>query len=281
MKKIIATVLAMVMALALCTTAFAAGVTEGFIKATDAASKDVTPESVQLTYVKNTDPKTTDGKTAYGTYAHYTVTGNTTSGDFIVVNSLAEATHVLYKEVEGKNVVMYLAKVPTGAQYVAGKVYNDFADACGKYDKPASYDATKTYYTCEVNGTEYLAVADSDNGNYLLVVGGKVVVVKDVATETAKVSHVAIPTVKDGKITGYTCSKCKAVAAEAPNKASIPSGADTTGLTGNWYWTTATTPSTDKNTSPKTFDAGIAMYVGMALTSVAGSAVVIGKKKEF
>ena len=234
MKKIIATVLAMVMALALCTTAFAAGVTEGFIKATDAASKDVTPESVQLTYVKNTDPKTTDGKTAYGTYAHYTVTGNTTSGDFIVVNSLAEATHVLYKEVEGKNVVMYLAKVPTGAQYVAGKVYNDFADACGKYDKPASYDATKTYYTCEVNGTEYLAVADSDNGNYLLVVGGKVVVVKDVATETAKVSHVAIPTVKDGKITGYTCSKCKAVAAEAPNYASIPYGANTAGLTGNW-----------------------------------------------
>ena len=38
---------------------------------------------------------------------------------------------------------------------------------------------------------------------------------------------------------------------------------------------------TDSNKSPKTFDAGIAMYVGMALTSVAGSAVVIGKKKEF
>ena len=33
--------------------------------------------------------------------------------------------------------------------------------------------------------------------------------------------------------------------------------------------------------SPKTFDAGIAMYAGMALMSVAGSAVVIGKKKEF
>ena len=33
--------------------------------------------------------------------------------------------------------------------------------------------------------------------------------------------------------------------------------------------------------SPKTFDAGVAMYAGMALMSVAGSAVVIGKKKEF
>ena len=42
-----------------------------------------------------------------------------------------------------------------------------------------------------------------------------------------------------------------------------------------------TDTKTDGNKSPKTFDAGIAMYVGMALTSVAGSAVVIGKKKEF
>ena len=39
--------------------------------------------------------------------------------------------------------------------------------------------------------------------------------------------------------------------------------------------------ATGNKPSPKTFDAGIAMYVGMALTSVAGSAVVIGKKKEF
>ena len=39
--------------------------------------------------------------------------------------------------------------------------------------------------------------------------------------------------------------------------------------------------ATENKPSPKTFDAGIAMYVGMALTSVAGSAVVISKKKEF
>ena len=37
----------------------------------------------------------------------------------------------------------------------------------------------------------------------------------------------------------------------------------------------------DGISSPKTFDAGIAMYVGMSLLSVAGGAVVIGKKKEF
>ena len=59
----------------------------------------------------------------------------------------------------------------------------------------------------------------------------------------------------------------------------IPSGADTTGLTGDWYWTTTTTPSTGTNQCPKTFDAGCRYVVGMALTSVAGSAVVIGRKK--
>lgn len=39
-------------------------------------------------------------------------------------------------------------------------------------------------------------------------------------------------------------------------------------------------PSTDKVTSAETFDAGIAMYVGMSIAAAAGSAVVIGKKKD-
>jgi len=276
MKKIIATVLAMVMALALCTTAFAAtgDTVEGYLKGTNVGASEV---KTTLTYTGNTDPKTTDGKTVAGVYAHYT---EATYGDFIVVNSLADATAVLYSDEACKNVIMYLGQVEV-VSYFTGKVYNDFADVCGKFDKPANYDATKTYYTYEDNGTTKLAVAagSSETADKLLTVDGKVVrVVTLVAT---KVQHTAVPTVKDGKITGYTCSKCKAVAVEAPNYASIPAGADTTNLTGNWYWTTATTPSTDKNTSPKTFDAGIAMYVGMALTSVAGSAVVIGKKKEF
>ena len=276
MKKIIATVLAMVMALALCTTAFAAtgDTVEGYLKGTNVGASAV---KTTLTYTGNTDPKTTDGKTVAGVYAHYT---EETYGDFIVVNSLADATAVLYSDEACKNVIMYLGQVEV-VSYFTGKVYNDFADVCGKFDKPASYDATKTYYTYEDNGTTKLAVAagSSETADKLLTVDGKVVRVVTLAA--TKVQHTAVPTVKDGKITGYTCSKCKAVAAEAPNYASIPSGADTTGLTGNWYWTTSTTPSTDKNTSPKTFDAGIAMYVGMALTSVAGSAVVIGKKKEF
>ena len=53
-----------------------------------------------------------------------------------------------------------------------------------------------------------------------------------------------------------------------------------------YYWTTDKdndnkTDDTNKVPSAKTFDAGVAMYVGMSLLSVAGGAVVIGKKKEF
>lgn len=33
--------------------------------------------------------------------------------------------------------------------------------------------------------------------------------------------------------------------------------------------------------SPKTFDAGVTLFVGMAIAAAAGSAVVIGKKKDF
>ena len=52
-----------------------------------------------------------------------------------------------------------------------------------------------------------------------------------------------------------------------------------------YYWTTDKDNGTKTDNkgvnSAKTFDAGVAMYVGMSLLSVAGGAVVIGKKKEF
>lgn len=48
---------------------------------------------------------------------------------------------------------------------------------------------------------------------------------------------------------------------------------------GYYYHPTTDTKTTDTKGSPKTFDAGIALYVGMALTSAAGVAFV-GKKRE-
>ena len=58
---------------------------------------------------------------------------------------------------------------------------------------------------------------------------------------------------------------------------------DGTDYVGFAYEKTASAAGTTTTgvSSAKTFDAGVALYAGMALMSVAGSAVVIGKKKEF
>ena len=159
-----------------------------------------------------------------------------------------------------------------------GTEFKNFGKKCGQFDY--DFDSAETYYTTNEKGNKALYVAD-EKGAMSLLVGGKLVSVTLVhADATATVQHTAIPTVKDGKVVGYTCSVCKLAAVKAANYASIPDGAQI--ITGNWYFPAAASSTTTTTTgSPKTFDAGIAMYVGMALTSVAGSAVVIGKKKEF
>ncbi len=161
-------------------------------------------------------------------------------------------------------------------------MFTNFGKSCGQLNYP-NYDKDETYYTTNEKGNKALYKAD-DAGAVSLMVGGKLVSVTLAhADATATVEHSAIPTVdaKTGKVTGYTCSVCKLAAVKAANYASIPDGAQIIPST-NWYFPAAAASTTTNTTSsPKTFDAGIAMYVGMALTSVAGSAVVIGKKKEF
>ena len=275
MKKIIATVLAMVMALALCSTAFAATTAKvpAYVKYTTKDAK--LSGQVELVYTAAANPTVVDGKTTKeGVVAHYTYT-TTKDTDYVVVSTLAEADLVAYSDKDGKNVMMYLAEV--NPDYLVGAVFANFGDKCGQAKKPADFDASKTYYVAEFKGTDEYYVSATD-GAYSLMVGGKLVSAAKIPTP-ATVEHAAVPTVKDGKIVGYTCSVCKAVAIEAPNYMSIPKGADN--FTGLWYFPAAASSTTTSTSSPKTFDAGIAMYVGMALTSVAGSAVVIGKKKEF
>lgn len=62
----------------------------------------------------------------------------------------------------------------------------------------------------------------------------------------------------------------------ADGKQQNADGSVTTTSSGGYYYYQ---PTTDTKGSPKTFDAGIALYVGMALTSAAGVAFV-GKKRE-
>ena len=289
MKKIIATVLAMVMALALCATAFAAGPVTVKAKAVKATTKgaqlvyNVSGDIDLQYYAAKAAELNSDGEqTNVANVAYYTIpttAGTVFTAKYVVVGSLGEANIVVYSDKDGKNVMLYLAEAPVEYEGT-GTVFTNFGTKCGQFNL-TGYDKTATYYTTNEKDNDKLYKADKD-GTVALMVEGKLVKVVEAAADVTKtVAHAAIPTVKDGKVVGYTCATCKLAAVEAPNYASIP--ANNSGIieNTNWYFPAVAASTTNTTTSPKTFDAGIAMYVGMALTSVAGSAVVIGKKKEF
>ena len=297
MKKIIATVLAMVMALALCTTAFAApvagytGYTRGGEKlmanATDAESFSV--EAHEAAFNK---------ATGAGNVAYYTVSGATAAntaynGDY----TKADKTDFDLQLTKSGASTLYLKHVNPGAVYVAKvEAFTKIGDKCGQLDVDAdgTYYVNTSKYTSD-NGTKdageaYFVASDAESAVYVLL-NGKLVSVT-LAGEQTLVGHTWVAVEKDGKVVSYKCSDCGTVAsiyktyaaAKASGLKNVEAFVNDDGETIYLAYTdgkTDTTKPTDTNKSPKTFDAGIAMYVGMALTSVAGSAVVIGKKKEF
>ena len=301
MKKIIATVLAVVMALALSVTAFAADSTSltakdySFKDATTNVNGTATADGDSLTYyAESKSTVTVNGKTTVTvTPAYYWL--HTVSGDeyYVSVDSSCADT----KLVKGGAIVDYAIKltVAPGTAYQTSDVVSKTIEgvdepSCGQYKDG-------TYYV--VNGDVYEA-ADATDFDGCALLNGKVVLYKDLcdgdfvdhALNTSKV------TVDKSTVTSVYCDNCKKY---VPVVKSIPLTSidsyksvnvsvvtnQSTAVTGTYYYLTSdngastTTPTTGTATSPKTFDAGIAMYVGMALTSVAGSAVVIGKKKEF
>ena len=297
MKKIIATVLAMVMALALCTTAFAApvagytGYTRGGEKlmanATDAESFSV--EAHEAAFNKATGA----GNVAYYTVSDATAANTAYKGDY----TKADKTDFDLQLTKSGASTLYLKHVNPGAVYVAKvEAFTKIGDKCGQLDVDAdgTYYVNTSKYTSD-NGTKdageaYFVASDAESAVYVLL-NGKLVSVT-LAGEQTLVGHTWVAVEKDGKVVSYKCSDCGTVAsiyktyaaAKASGLKNVEAFVNDDGETIYLAYTdgkTDTTKPTDTNKSPKTFDAGIAMYVGMALTSVAGSAVVIGKKKEF
>lgn len=294
MKKIIATVLAMVMALALCTTAFAATKTETKIDKTGYSLLDVKDNST-ITIDGNEFTKTvtdkevvTSGSKTTTTYFadKYVITVNGAENTFYA----CDAAIAEYKLVKGSTVV-YLEK-SVDLSKGTDKVASAFVAAKDAADQKCG-DVTEDSYTIE--GKNYPA-----KGTDLAVLNGKFVTY-NAAGETKTVPHDFIKALekRPGYFTTDTKGVVNTVKCETCGKFfNVVKTVDKTytgsvetvrfnGETTDMYVLTGTataTPEggkTNTNTSPKTFDAGIAMYVGMALTSVAGSAVVIGKKKEF
>ena len=278
MKKIIATVLAMVMALALCTTAFADN-TVVYTKAYDNKGNDITDvhEGFKVTTVsavKNTKA------------AGYEVVCAEANGQSWGYKIAATAADYEIKLTADGRAPLYLTTAPNGKlEYAAaGKVYTNVGDKCEQLDVA---DTSLTYYvvTDEDTNTNTYYVA-KDNAGTNLLVDGKLVAVEQLSqglkVHTWKVASYD----KNDKVATYKCKDCGVVATvyktvEAAEAAGATMTETKDGNVIGWVSGKTTPANNGSASSPKTFDAGIAMYVGMALTSVAGSAVVIGKKKEF
>ena len=184
-------------------------------------------------------------------------------------------------------------------------------------DVPAAFDSTPvTLYTAPLKATcdyvgqdndvyvvadgKYYAVDSAVKAGvekYALLSNGKMVVFYGEATAKdhnwAKATKESFDT-KTGVITSVKCPDCK----NPVTVYTVPGTFDgkaykqiVGGVANGYYYVAGTaantvtgtvtgTPSTDKVTSADTFDAGIAMYVGMSVMAAAGSAVVIGKKKD-
>ncbi len=324
MKKIIATVLAMVMALALCTTAFAAipvwssnGSTANVDLFDGKFNTKIATGSMTFTAAKA--PVVTNGAlTTAGNVAYYTfdnATGTDYEGKYVLVDKIpADATASQYILVKASDANVAIGAAGTEANQTGADqtlimknvtavtygqtatAFTAWGDLCAQYKKPA--DADKVTYVSFNNvfadkaaqvWSTYSAAGETPNDDVAannVLVGSEVYTVK--AQQTAKAhTWTASAWDKDGAATEYKCVTCKTVAkvinasVNAPAGSTVEKLADGTLIAFTYTPGTAASGNTGSASSPKTFDAGIAMYVGMALTSVAGSAVVIGKKKEF
>ena len=277
MKKIIATVLAMVMAMALCVTAFAVNYSDGYYFANGKWNKiDLTKVSVSYT---NPSETKTDGKVVSAKIGYYTLK-ETGKADVVLVEvDKDDATY----QIKADSTVKYLQE-SNGNQ---DKAYTLTGTKLTSSDKCGEAKFSGTVYQ---SGDKYYTTGSSNT--YMLINGQVVSVVETTVTINGHDFEIQTKAVDaKGVLTGTAkCKNCTLTATLTNKLSTIPVGAKSqvvsvAGMTDTCYlyWTEAgkTNNGSSNANSPKTFDAGVAMYAGMALMSVAGSAVVIGKKKEF
>ena len=337
MKKVLATILALVMALGVTTAAWAEG--EGSAKVgnveynTLQAAVDAAAEGQTVVLLKDVDASSgvtvgkkivldMNGKKLYNTVdiwdtswslisvqanGDLTITGN---GTFAAKENDCYAVDV---QDGGKVTIqngtfignIHAVYVLTGTAIINGGTYTvqqKFSEA-KPYDFVLNcYDANHTNGTATitVNGGEFPQIDPSNckaegEGTNFVASGVAVATVVDgdntsYAVGSAVIAAAAnngksVTVTKTGPVTGVDAGKSIAVAdgvtGVTVNGVTVTGDSYTVPQSSGYYYyhPTTDTKTTDTKGSPKTFDAGIALYVGMALTSAAGVAFV-GKKRE-
>lgn len=303
MKKIVALVLSLVMAMSLCTVAFAANV--------KAYAKDMVTGKIdtEIGVEAKKIPAKEDAR-GYGWVEYYVAKDG--SATYIVCDK-DDADFAIYTN-NGFTTWVRSDLTEDYARYEFSVTAQKATDKKATCDKAHFLDDGYL----DKNGNFYVEADDALNGvnSYRVKSGNKVITVYDAV---ANFNYIAASHIfgepKANDKTGYdevTCLVCKGVFAATSDEAVLTKNKVAIKATFaydaedarhvytendySWNWgdkfadsydyvwslkagTAAGTK--DGVNSAKTFDAGIAMYVGMSLLSVAGGAVVIGKKKEF
>ena len=290
MKKIVALVLSLVMVLGLATTAFAVVSSTTTMDGEDYSvyalgNTDASIEDVDITKtVTGESTETKDGETT----VTYTATSYKFANGFQAIEVAPSfATHKLVDE--NGAIVAYLLK------NVASATTTDVVDsvvaaveepACGEYKQNAAANQFVVYVVDDV------AYYGDSAANGYAVLNGQFV---GLGTKATAVDHkykaATFSTAKHTDVETVKCTECgetwdvlsvAEVAGLSP-KAFKQVSVDVAGKTEKLYIAVAANvvvapEATDKVESAETFDAGIAMYVGMSVMAAAGSAVVLKKK---
>ena len=284
MKKIVALVLSLVMVLGLATVAFA-DTTTTTLDGEDYAIYGITGTDALENYVDHDIVKTVTDKqvVSVGTVTTTTYTATTYAiEDPDRVWAEVDSSVATAKLVKGNTVVAFLARV-TGDVPTTDVVVDEVVASVKVAAKATCGD-----YVNELGLPVYVVddeayFAGVGTGNWA-VLNGKFVELGAAATPEVHALAVTAYNADDAEPAVVTCSVCKksfnvldanAVKTMAP--AAYAYDADL----GLFYATGAVVADAaegDKVESAETFDAGIAMYVGMSVMAAAGSAVVLKKK---
>ena len=307
MKKIVALVLSLVMVLGLATTAFAA--TPAYYGDPDTLQQSINCLTDANTY---TLEKYTSGTALAETFDTYYIwatdklTGAKVQarGPFAIAASADSATHAF---VDGKKITYLALDVAAyeGTVTAVPTVDQEDVEACGEMftvgDVAAYVDGNGVFYVEDATGDAY-----NVGGKVVLLaeaVNGKIpegVALDDVENTTTAgyvyvVSHAYAWDDKvvagEYEITKVYCEECEksfafleGTVAEAVEKFGAGNFAPVDYGNGDVFFVSlvpgaaADAEAGDKVESAETFDAGIAMYVGMSVMAAAGSAVVLKKK---